>query len=124
MCLQEMEGSGFPVARHTRVTLLPSFTMRSLEIRTILGETEKREGQRCQGSCCLGTVGSPSSTQAGLGGNCSAWLRGAQPSPSRSRSSALGSKHHEQEAAVSSVCAKQELQESSREDGCSCLRKG
>lgn len=49
MCLQEMEGSGFPVARHTRVTLLPSFTTMSLEIRNIFGETATRQGERCQG---------------------------------------------------------------------------
>lgn len=45
MCLQEMEGSGFPVARHTRVTLLPSFTTMSLEIRNIFGETERKRGE-------------------------------------------------------------------------------
>lgn len=45
MCLQEMEGSGFPVARHTRVTLLPSFTTMSLEIRNIFGETERKPGE-------------------------------------------------------------------------------
>lgn len=60
MCLQEMEGSGFPVARHTRVTLLPSFTTMSLEIRNIFGETATRQGERCQGNCCLGIPGSPS----------------------------------------------------------------
>lgn len=49
MCLHEMEGSGFPVARHTRVTLLPSFTMMSLEIRNIFGETERKPRGSCEG---------------------------------------------------------------------------
>lgn len=44
-----MEGSGFPVARHTRVTLLPSFTTMSLEIRNIFGETGMKEGESCNG---------------------------------------------------------------------------
>ena len=49
MCLQEMEGSGFPVARHTRVTLLPSFTTMSLEMRNIFGETGRKEGETGKG---------------------------------------------------------------------------
>ena len=44
-----MEGSGFPVARHTRVTLLPSFTTMSLEIRNIFGETGRKQGESCNG---------------------------------------------------------------------------
>lgn len=32
ICLQEMEGSGFPVAKQASVMLLPSFTTMSFEI--------------------------------------------------------------------------------------------
>lgn len=40
MCRQEMEGSGFPVAKQVRVTLVPSLMVISLEMSYILGGTE------------------------------------------------------------------------------------
>lgn len=48
MCLHEMEGSGFPVAKHARVTLLPSFTTMSVEIWYIFGETETKQKENCK----------------------------------------------------------------------------
>lgn len=56
MCLQEMEGSGFPVARHIRVTLLPSFTTMSVEIRYIFGETGRKQENAVMESCWDGTI--------------------------------------------------------------------
>lgn len=70
MCLQEMEGSGFPVARHTRVTLLPSFTTMSLEIRNIFGETATRQGERCQGKLL------PRDTGVTIRDKTQAWVEG------------------------------------------------
>lgn len=40
MCLQEMEGSGFPVAKQVRVILVPSLMVISLEMSYIFGGTE------------------------------------------------------------------------------------
>lgn len=40
MCRQEMEGSGFPVAKQVRVTLVPSLMVISLEMSYIFGGTE------------------------------------------------------------------------------------
>jgi len=39
--LQPMAGSGFPLARHIKVTLEPSFTTRSFDRFTIFGGTVK-----------------------------------------------------------------------------------
>lgn len=43
MCLQEMVGSGFPLAVQMSHTLLPSFTVMSEEMSYILGGTRKKE---------------------------------------------------------------------------------
>lgn len=43
MSFQLIEGSGFPLAWHMRVTLEPSFTTMSLERLIILGGTGKTE---------------------------------------------------------------------------------
>lgn len=40
MCRQEMVGSGFPVAKQIRVTLVPSLMVISLEMSYIFGGTE------------------------------------------------------------------------------------
>lgn len=42
MCLQEMDGSGFPLAVQMSDTLLPSFTVMSEEMSYILGGTKKQ----------------------------------------------------------------------------------
>lgn len=39
MCRQEMEGSGFPVAKQVRVTLVPSLMVMSWEMSYIFGGT-------------------------------------------------------------------------------------
>lgn len=41
ICLQEMAGSGFPVAKQVRVTLVPSLMVMSFEMSYIFGGTEK-----------------------------------------------------------------------------------
>jgi hypothetical protein len=41
ICLQEMTGSGFPVAKQVRVTLVPSLMVMSFEMSYIFGGTEK-----------------------------------------------------------------------------------
>ena len=41
ICLQEMAGSGFPVARQVRVTLVPSLMVMSFEMSYIFGGTGK-----------------------------------------------------------------------------------
>lgn len=38
-----MVGSGLPMARHTRLTLLPSFTETSVDMFTILAGTAKKQ---------------------------------------------------------------------------------
>lgn len=43
MCLQEMAGSGFPLAVQMSDTLLPSFTVMSEEMSYILGGTMTEE---------------------------------------------------------------------------------
>lgn len=43
MCLQEMVGSGFPLAVQMSDTLLPSFTVMSEEMSYILGGTGRRQ---------------------------------------------------------------------------------
>lgn len=43
MCLQEMAGSGFPLAVQMSDTLLPSFTVMSEEMSYILGGTVKKK---------------------------------------------------------------------------------
>lgn len=42
-CLHVTVGSGLPIARHSRVTLLPSFTVMSEEIFMIWGGTIKKQ---------------------------------------------------------------------------------
>lgn len=43
ICLQEMVGSGFPVAKQVRVTLVPSLMVMSFEMSYIFGGTEKQK---------------------------------------------------------------------------------
>lgn len=45
-CLHVTVGSGLPIARHSRVTLLPSFTVTSEEMFMIWGGTGKRQRRR------------------------------------------------------------------------------
>lgn len=45
-CLHVTVGSGLPIARHSRVTLLPSFTVMSEEIFMIWGGTVKRQRRK------------------------------------------------------------------------------
>lgn len=42
-CLHVTVGSGLPIARHSRVTLLPSFTVMSEEMFMIWGGTVKKQ---------------------------------------------------------------------------------
>lgn len=43
ICLQEIDGSGFPLAVQMSDTLLPSFTVMSEEMSYILGGTRKKK---------------------------------------------------------------------------------